>query len=223
MRSSEDKLLSNNETTRTKELAEADTRQGLILRCATVSDASQIQAIYGPFCTNESAVSFEIVSPSVEEMAERIRKVQENLPWLVATDGPTILGYVYASEHKQRAAYRWSVDTAIYLHRDARGKGIGKAMYQSLFALLRLQRYVNACAGVTLPNPASVQLHLSSGFKQVGVFHQIGYKSGAWHDVAQFEMSLVPHQTEPPPPRRFEEIVRTSQAGAILGQPLAIL
>lgn len=175
-------------------------------RCATISDAADIQAIYAPFCGNETAVSFEIVPPPVEEMVERINKIQERFPWLVAIEDTKILGYAYASEHKQRAAYRWSVDSAIYLHREARGKGLGKSLYKILFALLQQQGYINVCAGVTLPNPASVQLHLSLGFRQVGVFHRIGYKCGRWHDVANFELNLVDYPDEPAEPKRFIEI-----------------
>ena len=129
------------------------------IRLATKTDADQIQRIYAPFCHDDCPVSFEYEPPTVEEMGRRVAKVLERLPWLVCDSAGEVLGYVYAGVHKERAAYQWSVDVSAYVADGRRGSGIGRALYTSLFALLKFQGYVNAYAGTTLPNPASVGLH----------------------------------------------------------------
>ena len=153
-----------------------------LIRLASPGDASQIAAIYAPFCT-DTTVSFETVAPSPEEMAQRIVKITERLPWLVLDDNGQIAGYVYASPHRERAAYSWSVDVAAYVAADHRRRGMGRALYTALFRILTAQGYFKAYAGVTLPNPASVGLHEAVGFERVGEYRGVGYKLGAWHDV----------------------------------------
>ena len=103
-----------------------------------------------------------------------------------------IVGYAYASAHHERAAYRWSVSTAIYVSRDHHRRGAGRALYTTLFALLRALGYRQATAGITLPNPASVGLHEAFGFAPVGVYRQIGYKMGEWHDVGWYQAEIQP-------------------------------
>ena len=118
-------------------------------------------------------------------------------PWLVATDEHgRVVGYAYAGRHRERAAYRWSVDISAYIDPAWQGRGVGRRLYDALLAILRRQGFVNAFAGITLPNPASVALHEAIGMRRVGVFERVGYKSGAWHDVAWYGMRLV----EPPDP-----------------------
>jgi phosphinothricin acetyltransferase len=170
-----------------------------ILRLATEADAGPIQAIYAPFC-GDSTVSFEVVPPTREEMADRIRAVTARYPWLVCESGGVVLGYAYASRHRERAAYRWSVDASVYVREDARGWGVGRALYAALFEILRLQGFYRVFAGITLPNPASVGLHRSAGFAPVGTFHNAGFKCGAWRDVQWWERALQPpaeHPVEP--------------------------
>ena len=127
------------------------------IRLAGESDAGHVLAIYSPFCTH-TAVSFEEEAPGVEEMRRRIRTVLAQHPWLVCAGGGSVLGYAYAGPHRERASYRWSADAAVYVAPDRRRRGVGRALYTSLFRLLALQGYYNAYAGVTLPNPASVAL-----------------------------------------------------------------
>ena len=124
-----------------------------MIRLATLDDASGVQAIYAPI-VRETAISFELEPPTVAEMEQRIVKTLEHLPWLVCERRGNILGYVYASQHRTRAAYQWSVDVSVYVHPNARRLGVGQALYRSLFALLALQGFYNAYAGITLPNPA---------------------------------------------------------------------
>jgi phosphinothricin acetyltransferase len=170
------------------------------IRLASERDAVAVAAIYAPFCDSR-AVSFEITAPSRDEMANRIRTTTAQFPWLVLEDGGTVAGYAYASRHRDRAAYQWAVDAAVYVGDGYRGRGVGRALYTSLFELLTLQGYFKVCAGITLPNPASVGLHEAVGFKLVGVYRGIGYKLGAWHDVAWYELVLQPERENPTPPK----------------------
>ena len=178
------------------------------IRLATADDAKQVQEIYAPYC--HTPISFETDPPNVEEMRGRLAKVLGQYPWLLLEESGEVLGYVYATQHRERAAYRWSVDTAVYVRQARHQRGIGRALYTSLLAVLPLQGYVNAYAGVTLPNPASVGLHEAIGFQPVGVYRQVGFKCGAWHDVAWFHRPLRPRPEEPPPPKRLEEVRQTA-------------
>jgi phosphinothricin acetyltransferase len=136
------------------------------IRLATEDDAVQIAEIYAPFC-RETPISFETEPPAAGEMRERIARTVKSYPWLVCDDGGQILGYAYASRHRERAAYRWSVDVSVYVREGRRRTGLGRALYTSLFALLRLQGFQNALAGATLPNSGSVGLHEAMGFEPV--------------------------------------------------------
>ncbi|HKP77299.1 MAG TPA: arsinothricin resistance N-acetyltransferase ArsN1 family B [Longimicrobiaceae bacterium] len=170
------------------------------IRLATPDDGSALAAIYRPAVT-DAATSFEVEAPDGEEMGRRVAQMLERTPWLVCERDGTVLGYAYASPHRDRPAYQWSAEVSAYVHPDARRLGVGRALYASLFAALAVQGFRNAYAGITLPNPASVGLHTSVGFTPVGVYRGVGWKHGAWHDVAWFERPLAPRITDPPPPR----------------------
>src|SRR5687768_4775135 len=152
------------------------------LRDATEHDAAAIAAIYAPYCTS-TPISFEVEAPSADEMCSRIEKVLPLYPWLVCECDDGLAGYAYAGRHNERAAYRWSVNVAIYLSARHHRRGIGRALYSALFSLLVEQGFYTAFAGITLPNEASVGLHRAMGFENVGIYHAAGYKRGAWHDV----------------------------------------
>jgi phosphinothricin acetyltransferase len=169
------------------------------IRLATAADAAAVAAIYAPY-VRDTAISFETEPPDPAEMARRIGSVGERYPWLVAADAAGLLGYVYAGEHRVRAAYRWDADVAVYLDPRAHRRGIGSALYRRLFALLRAQGYVNAYAGIALPNAASVGLHQALGFQPVGVYREVGYKHGAWHDVGWWGLRLQPAPARPAEP-----------------------
>jgi len=179
----------------------------LQIRLATPADAAAIAAIYAPFCGGDSAVSFETTPPPPAEMGERIARTTVSYPWLVAEDASGIRGYVYASRHRERAAYRWAVDVTAYLRADSRGQGLGKVLYHVLFDLLRAQGFHKAYAGIALPNPASVGLHASLGFRQVGVYRGVGYKAGAWRDVSWWELSLRSETAAPSEPKPLSAIL----------------
>ncbi len=174
---------------------------------ATPGDAAQLAEIYRPVVAG-SAISFELEPPSPAEMEERLRAVLAHAPWLVCEEAGALAGYAYASKHRERAAYRWCVDVSVYIREGQRRGGVGRALYRSLFALLRLQGFCAAHAGVTLPNPASVGLHESFGFLPVGVYRKVGFKSGAWHDVGWWQLELRERRGEPPPVLSMEELRR---------------
>jgi len=168
-------------------------------------DAARIADIYRPY-VEETDISFEEVAPTAEQMADRIRSTVAWTPWLVAEEDGRLVGYAYASRHRERAGYRWSVDISVYLHRDFVGRGIGRALYRELLEILSRQRFVNVYAGITLPNNASVGLHRSIGMEQIGVYERVGYKFGHWLPVAWFGMRLN-ESTEPPlEPIPFSEL-----------------
>jgi phosphinothricin acetyltransferase len=136
-------------------------------------------------------------------MRERITKTLAELPWLVSEDAQgKVSGYVYASKHRERPAYRWSVDVSAYVREDARGQGVGKRLYPALFAELAALGYVQAFAGIALPNQASLALHASVGFQPIGIYRKVGFKLGAWHDVGWWQKELRA-PTEPAEPTAF--------------------
>ena len=171
-------------------------------------DAGAIARIYRP-AIESTIASFEAVPPDAAEIARRIRETLARTPWLVAEDpGSGVVGYCYAGPHRERAGYRWSVDVSAYVHPDYHGRGIGRRLYDELIPTLRRQGFVNVYAGIALPNPASVALHESIGMRRVGVYERVGYKFGAWHDVAWFGMRIA-DPAEPP-----AEPIRLPQLGA---------
>jgi L-amino acid N-acyltransferase YncA len=192
------------------------------IRLATPADASQIREIYAPFCES-TPVSFETEPPSVEEMERRISTTLTLHPWLVCDDARHVLGYAYASKHRERAAYRWSVDVSVYVREGRRGAGLGRALYTTLFAILRLQGFIRALAGITLPNAGSVGLHTSMGFEPVGVYRAIGFKCGQWHDVAWWQLALQSHEGEPAEPLELGRVVAMSGWDGAIDSGMALI
>jgi L-amino acid N-acyltransferase YncA len=193
------------------------------LRPARPTDAAGIRAIYGPIVA-ETAISFELDVPSVDEMARRITDLQNGYPWLVAEEGGEVAGYAYGSAHRTRAAYGWSTDVSVYVHPRAHRRGVGRALYAALLDLLRCQRYEQAFAGIALPNPASVGLHEAMGFTPVGIYRDVGWKLGRWHDVGWWQRRLRPADRDPaaaattsPPavPRPFGDLSGPEIDGAL--------
>lgn len=162
------------------------------VRDAAEEDAAAIAEIYRPY-VEESASSFEEVAPDSQQITARMLGARR-LPWLVAEDSTCrVVGYAYATTHRERAAYRWAVDCSVYLRAEASGRGIGRLLYSTLLPTLRELGYWRAYAGIALPNPASVGLHEAMGFFPVGVYEKVGYKHGRWHDVGWWQLSLVAH------------------------------
>jgi L-amino acid N-acyltransferase YncA len=169
------------------------------VRLAAPGDGRALADIYGP-AVAERATSFEIDPPDAAEMARRVTSTLEHYPWLVCANGDEVIGYAYASRHRERAAYQWAVEVSAYVRDGVHRQGVGRRLYESLFRVLALQRYHRAFAGITLPNEASVGFHTTLGFTPVGVFHRIGWKFGAWHDVMWLERAVGEHLTSPDSP-----------------------
>ena len=175
------------------------------IRIAREADAAAILAIYGPFCS-ETTISFEEHPPSLEEMRGRVFETLKLFPWLVCESEGAIWGYAYASPHRERAAYRWSADVSVYIAAGHRRSGLGRALYTSLFQILTLQGFYNVYAGITLPNPGSVALHEALGFRHVGIYKNVGYKHGTWHDVGWWQRSIQPLEPAPKMPVAFQDV-----------------
>ena len=178
------------------------------IRLATEADAAQMLAIYEPF-VRESPITFEVVPPSVDDFRAHVTETMESLPWLVCEADGSVWGFAYGSRHRPREAYQWSADCSIYTHAGQRRRGVGRALYTSLFACLRVLGYYNVYAGITLPNAPSVALHEVLGFTAVGVYRSVGYKMGAWHDVGWWHLALREHGPVESPPRRLKDVVGT--------------
>ncbi len=187
------------------------------VRLARPEDAQDVLAIYGPIVL-ATAISFELEAPSVQETQARIASTLPELPWLAFELDGHVAGYAYASRHRQRAAYQWSVDVSVYVAAQARRRGVGRRLYAPLLEIVRALGYYTACAGIALPNAASVALHEAMGFVPVGVFRNVGYKLGEWHDVGWWQCPLRQYATSPTPPRLMSELAASAELAAILNQ-----
>jgi L-amino acid N-acyltransferase YncA len=159
------------------------------VRPASPDDAHACAAIYAPY-VEETAITFELQPPSAQQMAQRIAAASATHAWLVLEDDGRVVGYAYGGTFHVRAAYRWACEVSVYLEPGRRRTGGGRALYEALFARLAERGFRTAVAGMTLPNEASVALHRTLGFQTVGVYRRIGFKHGAWHDVAWSQREL---------------------------------
>jgi L-amino acid N-acyltransferase YncA len=172
------------------------------------ADADACAAIYAPYVA-ASVISLEEVPPSAAEFGQRIERLSERYPYLVAEDDDgQVIAFAYGSLHRERAAYRWACECSVYVDETRRRRGTGRALYEALFDLLRRQGLQLVCAGITLPNDASVALHESFGFELVGVYRRIGWKAGHWQDVGWWQLDLIAPTDgvppEPGPPLRLD-------------------
>lgn len=164
-------------------------------------DAVACAAIYAPHVEG-SPVSFEERAPDAAELAARIERYGASHAWFVAERGGEVVGYAYATAFNERPAYRWSASVSVYVAEGARGQGVGRTLYEALFDHLRERGFRMACAGITLPNEASLGLHEALGFERTGVNREIGFKEGAWRDVGWFQLELARAPEGPPPEPR---------------------
>lgn len=166
------------------------------IRMAVPEDAESILNIYGPYIEN-TVITFEYERPVPEAFADRIREIVGFYPYLVYEEDGKIRGYAYAHRQMERAAYQWNAELSVYVDEEARGKGIGKALYGVILELLKRQNICNVYAGVTCPNERSESLHRHFGFELLGIYHNTGYKFGKWHDVMWFEKFLNKGEEKP--------------------------
>jgi L-amino acid N-acyltransferase YncA len=168
------------------------------VRDARPADAEACAAIYAPYVA-DTAISFETEPPTAAQMAERIAATLRTHAWVVLEDDGRVVGYAYGGAHKERAAYRWTCEVSVYLEQGRRRGGAGRALYEALFDRLAARGYRTLVAGMTLPNPASEGLHRALGFEPMGVSRRIGWKHGAWRDVAWVQRPIGPDDADAPP------------------------
>jgi len=169
----------------------------VVIRPARASDAADIAAIYRPYVERHH-FTFEETPPSGSEIAERMANPIH--PWLVADEDGRVLGFASTSPMRNRAAYRWSIETGIYLAPDAQGRGTGRELLSAHVDLLQRQGFVTAIAGIALPNDASVALHEKLGFTLSGIERGVGFKLGQWIDVGRWQRDLAPRTPAPAEP-----------------------
>ncbi|MGB0723470.1 MAG: arsinothricin resistance N-acetyltransferase ArsN1 family B [Gammaproteobacteria bacterium] len=159
------------------------------IRPVSEADAAAIARLYNPFI-RDTVITFEEEPVDAEEISARIRSVTARLPWLVFEEQGQVLGYAYASHWRSRSAYRFSVETSVYVAPHAAGRGIGGALYEHLIARLREQGIHSVVGALALPNAVSVRLHEKLGFRKVAHFSEVGFKQGRWIDVGYWELIL---------------------------------
>lgn len=191
------------------------------IRLAGQPDAAAIAAIYAPHVAS-SATSFETTAPSARDVAARIAETTDMYPWLVCECSGRVTGYAYATRHRVREAYQWCVETSVYVDPAFQHRGVARGLYTSLFAILAAQGFVNAYAGITLPNASSVALHEKVGFLPLVIYRGVGFKAGAWHDVGWWHLIITSHPAAPEPPKPLAQVQRQPEWDALLsaGAPL---
>ncbi|WP_254532306.1 GNAT family N-acetyltransferase [Natrinema gelatinilyticum] len=190
------------------------------IRVATPADAAAVRTIYAPFCES-TAVTFEETPPSEIELADRIESTLGRHPWLVCEDDGEILGYAYAGPLRERRAYDWIVELSVYVADATRRSGIGRALYESLFAVLERQGIHDAYAVTTVPNPETERFHEALGFDRLVEFPAMGHTDGEWWDVAWWRRPIAekpetPERVRALPAVRedddWESLVRSGEA-----------
>jgi phosphinothricin acetyltransferase len=178
----------------------------VLIRLTREDDAAGLAAVYRPY-VEDSRISFEERAPDAAEMARRIVGERPGFhPWLVAEEDGRLLGFASSSPFRSRPAYRWSVETGIYLAADAHGRGLGKSLLSALVRLLEQQGYVVAVGAIALPNDASVRLHEALGFVHAGTYRGTGFKLGQWIDVGLWQKELAPRSPAPSEPLPFSSV-----------------
>ena len=160
------------------------------IRKAELSDAGEIADIYNHYIKN-TIITFEEKEILQDEISRRIENVfSDSLPWIVAENGNRIEGYAYATKWKARSAYRFSVESTVYLAHDSVGNGTGSLLYNELLPVLKDSGIHAVIAGIALPNPASIALHEKFGFKKAAHFTEVGIKFSKWIDVGYWQLLL---------------------------------
>jgi len=177
------------------------------IRAARPDDAAAIAAIYAPHVLT-GVVSFETEVPDTRTMRRRMEASDGYYPWLAATNGDEdgVLAYAYAARFREREAYRWVVETSIYVAGAAQGRGVGRLLYAALVDTLRAQGFTQAIGAIALPNDHSIALHEAVGFRRAGFFREVGYKHGRWIDVGYWQCELNDAAATPGEPRPFSEV-----------------
>jgi phosphinothricin acetyltransferase len=187
------------------------------IRLITPNQAQAALDIYA-YYVNNTSITFETVVPSLEQFSKRIEDVTKNYPWLVCMQDGKMVAYAFAKMHRPTGAYLWSPEVTIYVANDFQGKGIGRKLYEALFAVLKLQGFYTVFAGVVMPNLKSIGLHQALGFEEIGLFKNIGFKLGSWHSAQWFQKSLGQTELIPKQPKSILEISGSAELKEILGE-----
>ncbi len=185
------------------------------IRWVKTTDAREALSVYAPY-VQHTAVSFEYEVPTLTAYEENISAITAEYPWLVCCINNQVIGFAYAGTFRTRPAYKWSVESTIYLEKQWQSLGIGKLLYQTLIHLLKMQGFVNVFAGVAIPNPGSEQLHLSVGFREAGIFNHIGYKNGSWHTTKWYQLLLQPLTANPSLPLPVKQVYLSREANELI-------
>lgn len=181
----------------------------IAIRAARPEDAASIAAIYAPYVLT-GTVSFETEAPDARGMRTRMASSDGLYPWLVATTGEGedsgVTAYAYAAKFRDRPAYRYVVETSIYVAGSVQGQGVGRLLYEALIDTLRAQGFTQAIGVIALPNDWSISLHESNGFRRAGVYREVGYKQGRWVDVGFWQCDLNDSAVPPVEPKRFADV-----------------
>jgi phosphinothricin acetyltransferase len=178
----------------------------LSLRAASPDDGAAIAALYAPYVEN-SIVSFETEAPDAAAMRGRIEAGGDLYPWLAAVDeAGELVGYAYASAFRPRPAYRYTVETTVYVRQGLHRRGVGSFLYAPLLSMLEAQGFTQAFGAISLPNPASAALHEKLGFVRAGTYRQVGWKLGGWWDVGLWQRQLAPATVPPSEPKPWREV-----------------
>lgn len=190
-----------------------------VIRLAKQTDATAIREIYAPI-VRDTHISFEQIVPATAEIAARIQDTLAQYPWLVCELHGRLVGYAYASAFRSRAAYQWTTETTVYVHSNFLRKGVARALYTSLLALLRAQGYVTAVGVIALPNPASIRAHEAIGFYKIGVFRNVGHKAGEWRDTGWWQLDLRTAPTAPESPLPLPALAQEAEFPSLLAAGL---
>lgn len=172
----------------------------VLIRLAGAQDAPAIAALYAPFVATSRA-SFEEVAPDADEIARRITNGPIRYPWIVGCEDDRLIGFASSTAFRQRSAYRWTVETGVYVHPDAHRRGTARALLTRLLDELAARGFVSVVAGITLPNEASAALHEALGYAQVGQIRGAGFKLGSWADIGYWQKDLGERITPPAEPQ----------------------
>ncbi len=179
------------------------------IRDAVLTDAQRLLEIYGYYIQN-TAITFEYEVPTTECFAQRMGRIMEHYPYLVAEADGTVMGYAYAAALIPRAACDWACEVSVYIDRTARKCGLGRRLYEALEAKLKAMGIVNLYASIAWPHPEdeyltcnSAQFHAHMGFTQVGRLHNCGHKFGRWYDLLWVEKNIGSYLPVMPPLRDY--------------------
>lgn len=192
------------------------------IRLITPADAEAALAVYAPYVLH-TANTFEYEIPSVDDFRTKIENITAQYPWLVCECDGEIVGYAYGSTHRERAAYQWSPESTVYISDKYHRKGIARILYNTLFALLKQQGYINVFASVLVTNVNSVEFHRAYGFEEIGLFKNIGYKLGEWHTNLWFQYTLQEHVIDPSVPIPITKLLNDEELKITINKSAELL